>query len=99
MARDLLILEIAEDEISEAFDWYEQKVAGLGAEFAEELNLTLSNIITDPFLSNEVYSSFRRALLNRFPYKIWYEIEDDIIVVWAVVHVKRHPNFWKKRLT
>ena len=40
----------------------------------------------------------RRRLLSRFPFGIIYCIEKDIIVVVAVMHLSRKPNYWIKRL-
>ncbi|MCZ6674550.1 MAG: type II toxin-antitoxin system RelE/ParE family toxin [Verrucomicrobia bacterium] len=44
-----------------------------------------------------IQGAFRRHLLARFPYGIIYRIDDDVIYVVAVMHLKRNPGYWKNR--
>jgi toxin ParE1/3/4 len=41
--------------------------------------------------------TMRRALVRRFPYAIFYEIEPRQIVVYGVFHGARNPNAWRRR--
>jgi plasmid stabilization system protein ParE len=40
----------------------------------------------------------RRILSHRFPYRIFYIVRADAIVVFAVIHAARHDREWRKRL-
>lgn len=44
-----------------------------------------------------VYKNFHRALLNRFPYSVFYVIEPDVVLIVGVVHQARDESTWKKR--
>jgi len=92
----------AEREATEAACWYEDRQRGLGAEFLETYSHVLQEIEGQPdrFGRLETISSsreFRRCLLRRFPYSIVYEILPDEVIVLAVAHVSRRPNYWVGR--
>lgn len=44
-----------------------------------------------------VYSDIRRAVLQRFPYAIYYRIVSSRIIVIAIFHGRRNPKTWQKR--
>lgn len=39
----------------------------------------------------------RRCLTRKFPYEILYTIEEDYILILAVMHCSREPGYWKNR--
>jgi len=39
----------------------------------------------------------RRALINRCPYEIIFEIESDKIIIYAIYHCARDPEIWQRR--
>ena len=41
----------------------------------------------------------RRYLVRRFPYGLYYTIEDQIVVIWAVKHLHRDSDYWQERRT
>lgn len=91
MKYKLLVKTEAIHDMTEAFDWYENKRTGLGAEFLDEVGECYDRITQNP----EHYKPHRDqriAVMHRFPYKIVYEIERETIVVYAVYHNKRNPE-------
>ena len=91
-------LSVAEREMRDAFDWYERQSPGLGAEFLAELDQAVGRIRRYPESCQVVEEEIRRALLSRFPYGLWYAIETDVVVVYAVAHLHREPRYWTDRL-
>ena len=87
----LLVKDEAIQDMTEAFDWYENKRAGLGAEFLDEVDQCYDRIIQTPE-HYQTHKEQRIAVMHRFPYKIVYEIEGETIVVFAVYHDKRNPK-------
>ena len=89
----------AESEIGEAAGWYEDRLTGLGLEFLAAVERAFSLIAENPerFPVWKQGHAFRRCLLKRFPYMVFYEIEEDRVVVWAVAHVRRKPGYWVSR--
>ena len=91
MKYKLLIKAEAIQDMKEAFNWYETKRTGLGAEFLDEVNECCDRITQTPE-RYQSHSGQRVAIMHRFPYKIVYEIEGKSIVVYAVYHDKRNPE-------
>jgi plasmid stabilization system protein ParE len=87
-----------EADIEAAFDWYELEEPELGFEFLEELRAAYLRILDSPLAYQELRSSMRRALTRRFPYAVYFSIEDNIIIVVAVLHTARDPAEWQLRI-
>lgn len=56
-----------------------------------------SSIQQNPFADPIVYNDIPRKLFPRFPYGLFYVIQDDIVFVLACFHVKREPKQWQRR--
>jgi plasmid stabilization system protein ParE len=87
----------ARDELEDAYNWYEDQKATLGEDFLGCVNSTLDRIEQRPETYGVVFQDFRRAVVNRFPYAIYYRIISSRIIVIAVVHGKRDPKTWQSR--
>lgn len=85
-------------DIEAAFDWYESEEPGLGFEFVDELRHAYRRILNGPFKYQELRSGIRRAITRRFPYAIYFSVEDEVVVVVAVLHTARDPAEWQRRL-
>ena len=99
MSRPLFVLPEAEDEVLEAMRWYEQRRAGLGVEFVGGVEHALVRIAEAPerFGSWPADHRYRRALLDRFPYLVVFELRPEGIEVVAVAHAKRRAGYWSDR--
>ena len=98
MNRQLHTAGPAAEELAAAVAWYEERRAGLGAEFYDAIARTMSRIGEMP----EAGSPFRdlkarRILVAGFPYQVVYRIDSDEIRVIAFAHLKRRPGFWRHR--
>ncbi len=63
-----------------------------------EYDAHIAKIVERPESFRPIYSSYRRLNLHRFPYAIIYRIRARDIYVIAVMHEKRHPDYWKHRI-
>jgi hypothetical protein len=88
----------AENEFVDAINYYEECEGGLGEDFSIEVYATIRNIVAFPTAWPVIDEPVRRCLTNRFPFGILYSINQDIIFILAVMHLHRHPDYWKKRL-
>ena len=84
--------EVEDDAIS-GFSWYETKAPGLGDEFLRMFYACAGDIPHHPLLYQEVHNEFRRCLLRRFPYAIYFMINNDNIIVAWLFHCARDPRF------
>jgi hypothetical protein len=91
-------LEDAEKEFLESSLYYNSCQPGLGLDFASEVHQTISRIFQYPQGWTLISRNCRRCLVKRFPYGIIYSVEDDIILIIAVMNLHRKPNYWKSRL-
>jgi len=86
-------------DYDEAVAWYEGQQKGLGFDFSYRLSETLEQIENFPASSQLLYKNCRCAVLKQFPYKVFYVFEETQpdILVFAILHDKRHPDMWKRR--
>lgn len=97
MKYKIILRPEAENDLKEAFQWYEEQKPGLGLDFLLCIDASFDIIMGNPELYQKVYKNIRRALPRRFPYGIFYIIEKNKVIVLAVLHVKRDPALLKKR--
>jgi len=96
MAYRLTVSNRAVREIGEAYEWYEEQLHGLGAEFIDALDAQLQLITQTPLLFSEIRRGIRRTLLSHFPYGVFYASKGDVVSVLAVVHTARNPRRWPR---
>lgn len=99
MNHRLIIRQEAEQDLADAAQWYEEERNGLGREFLSEARDAIKTIVDRPLSFPIVDSPIRRALMQRFPYAIYYVPDLSTVAVIAVTHLKRHPNRWRSRFT
>jgi plasmid stabilization system protein ParE len=91
-------LKSAQAEVDDAFAWYEIQSRGLGTKFLDDFDRAIRRIVTYPLASTEMDEGLCRCLLSRFPYGIIYGIDSETIIVVAVAHLHREPQYWIDRL-
>ena len=98
MVKKLEILPEAAQDIADAYDWYERCRVGLGVEFLDKLDDCFRSIQQFPESHGLVRKNYRRALVQRFPYSVFYEHESDLVAVYCVFHGSQNPKRWQRRL-
>ncbi|MCF8455003.1 MAG: type II toxin-antitoxin system RelE/ParE family toxin [Bacteroidales bacterium] len=89
---------MASNELEDAVEYYDDKVKGLGKKFKEEIKSGIKRIREHPQMWQEEKYGIRRYLLYRFPFKILFSIEKDYILIVAIAHCHRRPNYWINRI-
>jgi plasmid stabilization system protein ParE len=92
-------LKPAEDEVSSAVDFYNEQSEGLGYDFAAEVRRTIARIVEYPGAWTMLSARTRRCRTNRFPYGVVYQVRGDVLLVVAVMHLRRHPEAWRSRVS
>jgi plasmid stabilization system protein ParE len=89
----------ARPELREAVEYYEDQRDGLGVEFVAEFKEAVRAIQRFPEGWAKVSAKSRRRMLNRFPYGLIYQVleEQGEIVILAVMHLRREPEYWTER--
>jgi len=98
MAVELVIAPEAAQDISEAYAWYEERRLGLGEDFLSAVDACLEATRRAPEMCAIVHERYRRSLLRRFPYAVFYEYAHGTVTVYCVFHTSRDPTKWRERL-
>ena len=98
MSYTLRFLPEIEGDLLNGYKWYETKSAGLGDELLRIFYAYANGISRDPLRFPKVYGEFRRRLLRRFPYAIYFRIEGSQIVVFGLFHCARNPRAIKMKI-
>ncbi|MBI3270700.1 MAG: type II toxin-antitoxin system RelE/ParE family toxin [Planctomycetes bacterium] len=96
-AKLVFALEVGKD-LAEAYEWYEERRVGLGEEFLSCVEACVEALARTPELHPIVHEDYRRALVRRFPYAIFYEVVGESVTIYCVFHTSREPAKWQKRL-
>ena len=88
----------AEEEMTEASIFYENASVNLGVDFLDDVQRVIDLLRDHPLLGQPVRGDLRRALLHRFPFSLIYAVEPTAILVVAVAHQSRRPEYWKDRI-
>jgi plasmid stabilization system protein ParE len=87
-------------DIETAAEWYEERQPGLGADFARTVRQAINALAGNPLIYcvRERRRRVRWCFPRRYPYRIVYRVNQDLITVIAVIHAARHDRHWRERL-
>lgn len=99
MAVEIIIAPETEQDVAEAYTWYEGRRVGLGEEFLSCIDACIEAIRRTPEMHAVVSENYRRALVRRFPYAVFYEYTGGAATVFCVFHTSRDPGKWTQRVS
>ncbi len=94
----LHILEAASDDLVEGFHFYERGEQGIGDYFLSCLYSDIESLKIFGGIHRRVYKNLHRSLSKRFPFAIYYTVENDTIIVRAILDCRRNPSWIRSRL-
>jgi toxin ParE1/3/4 len=86
-------------EYSEAVQYYAQNRTALAQAFIDAVENTIYRIRESPTTWQIIDEDVRRCMTRKFPYGVLYTVEEDEILILAIMHCSREPNYWKNRKT
>lgn len=89
----------AEEEMMEATVFYQEQAKGLGERFLDDVERTTQLLDKHPLIGQAIDNHLRRLLLRRFPFSLIYSSEPSGVLVIAVAHQRRRPDYWQERLS
>ncbi len=95
---NIRILESAKRDLEEGFHFYEYQKKGLGHYFIETLMSDIESLAIFAGIHSVHFSRYHRLLSKRFPFSIYYLIEDNEIRIYAVIDCRRDPAWIRQRL-
>ena len=93
----LEFLSEAKRNADEATRFHEEQVQGLGTRFRSEIESVCAGSVRQPLLWRARRGGHRRVNLPGFPYYLTYFVRGERILITAVGHARRHPDYWKRR--
>ena len=100
MIRQVIFRPDAVEDIVDAATWYEERSPGLAAGLVDEIILAAERAKRNPDLFRIVRAKgeIRRVLTERFPYRVFFSVVDEVLYVHAVLHGAQHDRRWRDRL-
>lgn len=92
------LTSVAEEEFTKAAEYYERQREGLGEEFVSEVLRTAEILRDFPKIGTPIDPPFRSFQIRRFPYSLVYREDADELVVVAIAHNSRQPDYWRDRI-
>lgn len=95
---NLRILSAARQDLLGGFRFYEAQQPGLGNYFLDSLFADIDSLQLYAGIHPVVNGGYRRLLAKRFPFAIYYRVENDTALIYAVLDCRRNPAWNRKRL-
>lgn len=101
MGYKIKLLPIVHNDLRNAKKWYQEKSEKLAQEFKVAVIKEIDYIGEYPEHYQQKYKNLRQSLMTRFPYVIFYLVEEEQkqVVVFGILHTSRNPELVKKRIT
>jgi len=93
----LRYLRDAAGEVREAAEWYGARNPVLRSAFRLAIRKSVAAAVENPGRFRCVYGEFRRVLMKRFPYAIWFRWHEETVVIVTVIHCARDPDELQRR--
>ena len=85
-------------ELDEAFSFYWKEDPHLEERLGSCVDLAVDRIVAGPEMWPFVREPVRRCLVDVFPYSVLYVVLGSYVLILAVAHQSRHPDYWLHRL-
>jgi len=91
-------LKLAKLEFHDAISYYEMEQKGLGRKFELDIKYSINRIKRFPNAYVKIQDEIRKCVLHKFPFNIVYSIEENHIIIIAIAHHHRIPDYWVDRI-
>jgi plasmid stabilization system protein ParE len=85
-------------EFQAAAIYYDKQQRGLGLRFTSAIQTAIEHVVTSPLAWRILDEEVRRYLTKVFPYAVLYTVESDYVLIVAVMHCHREPDYWQHRV-
>lgn len=98
MLKKIKITASAKEDIKTAQKWYKERSLQAAENFTLELTTAIDNLQISFAEHRKVYKNFQKLSLKKFPFSIYYQSEQNSIIIQAVLHKRRSHGFLTERL-
>jgi plasmid stabilization system protein ParE len=94
----ILVLDEAEQDLINGFNFYESQSQGLGEYFLDSLFSDIESLKLFAGI-HSWHFGYQRLLAKRFPFAIYYLVDEDTVRVWAILDTRQNPETLRDRLS
>jgi plasmid stabilization system protein ParE len=98
MAANYVITTEAGDDVADIAAWYERQTTGLGDRFLARFDDCVRAICAAPAAHQVIFKTYRKSLVKKFPYAVYYDFDGTTVTIYCVYHTARDPGGWQRRL-
>jgi len=92
------ILSSASQDLVDGYHFYEQQAEGIGSYFLDSLYSDIDSLVITVGVHQKYFEKYYRLLSKRFPFAIYYKINNNTILVYAVLDCRKKPAWIRKKL-
>ena len=92
------IVDQAEDDLVDGYNFYEDQAPGLGAYFLDCIYSVVESLVLYAGIHRIVHRNYHRMLSERFPFAIYYTVSGVEIKIHAIIDCRRDPAWIRDRL-
>jgi len=96
--KTIRILPAARHDLVDGFHFYEMQAEGIGRYFLDTLYSDIESLRINAGVHPLSMGSYHRLLSKRFPYSIYYRVEENSVLIYAILDNRRNPEWIKKRI-
>jgi toxin ParE2 len=85
----------AQQEFDEALEWYFGQSPQAAFRFADRVEKAHQKMIDSPNLCRRIDDQYRECRLNPFPFSIVFELRRGCVLIVAIAHNSRRPEYWR----
>ncbi|EGW21630.1 type II toxin-antitoxin system RelE/ParE family toxin [Methylobacter tundripaludum] len=89
----------AQRDLIDGYRFYEQQAEGLGSYFVDTLFSDIDSLMINAGVHQVCFGIYHRLLSKRFPFAVYYRVENQTARVYAVLDCRRHPAWARKKLS
>ena len=93
------ILGSASRDLIDGYRFYETQAEGVGVYFLDSLYSDIDSLILSAGMHPVHFGNYHRLLSKRFPFAVYYRLEEQTVLVYTVLDCRRNPAWIRKRLT
>ena len=98
MNRQVIVRPLAEQDLAEAQEWYNEKNPSVAIRFRDAVNNVLQLLASSPLIFPAVYRGVRRASVKGFPYLLYYAVRPESVLILGCFHARRNPQIALRRI-
>ncbi len=93
------LLKVAVSDLIDGYRFYEEQEEGLGDYFANSIYSDLESLKLYAEIHRKAFKDFHRLLSKRFPFAIYYTMDDEGACIHAIVDCRKNPSWIRKHLS